>query len=454
MPCAFELHFSQSSVPQACVAPDGSLKVINAAFRDALRLTAAPRPGSRLSACFAAPERSPVDSALQRAANAAQPCDAMLAGDRALSVLPILDEAGGVLELLVTLEAKAKLELAAMAKALADYETLVGLGPAWSWWADAEGRRLPAPTPRGERPSLQLHPADQQRFLDVLEQGLRAGAPLQFQGRWVLPSGGFEWFLTRAAPMINPTSGKVERWLFSSMGIDALVLDADQRQRQLDALERQADEQRHFAAFLAHELAAPIRGLASVASMLIDDLRYADLGVDTQYAQLLHDRAQRSLQILENVEALARCQAPKDVGRYQPERVLDEVLRLLSPGKKARVDVVKPMPELEGSPSAFQQVMTNLIGNAIKHGARNVMVVAEEEPDAVRFVVDDDGPGIPLAEQQRVWDLFHSTQSPAGSLGVGLGVVKRIVESHGGTVALASAPGHGTRFSVTMRLKR
>ena len=108
-----------------------------------------------------------------------------------------------------------------------------------------------------------------------------------------------------------------------------------------------------------------------------------------------------------------------------------------------------------------EQVLTNLIGNALKHGraggvirvsSRAIEAVAAVDRRFVEVVVSDDGPGIAEQDRERIFEPYvrAGDGSRAGGLGLGLAICKRIVEAHGGTILMTDAPGGGSRFSFTL----
>ena len=136
----------------------------------------------------------------------------------------------------------------------------------------------------------------------------------------------------------------------------------------------------------------------------------------------------------ENVEALVR-----------------ESIELVAPPPGARIEVGPGMPRLVTERAQLQQVFLNLIGNAIKHARRDdpvVRISAEDEGDMLRFEVADNGPGIPLQYQERVWGMFQtlSSRDQVEGTGIGLATVKKLVERRGGRVGIASEGGSGARF--------
>jgi signal transduction histidine kinase len=101
----------------------------------------------------------------------------------------------------------------------------------------------------------------------------------------------------------------------------------------------------------------------------------------------------------------------------------------------------------------IDQVVTNLISNAIKYGGETVEIEVDATGGEARLVVRDDGPGISEADQARVWNQFERAAPPnIAGMGLGLWIVRRIVQAHGGDVSLASELGGGTSFIVTLPL--
>jgi two-component system phosphate regulon sensor histidine kinase PhoR len=107
-------------------------------------------------------------------------------------------------------------------------------------------------------------------------------------------------------------------------------------------------------------------------------------------------------------------------------------------------------------PAALEQVLENLLDNAIKHGgpAAKVRVTASRDGESVQIAVEDDGPGIPPEHLPRIFERFYRVD-PArsrdrGGAGLGLAIVKQLVEGMGGAVTAASEPGKGCRFTVTL----
>jgi signal transduction histidine kinase len=119
-----------------------------------------------------------------------------------------------------------------------------------------------------------------------------------------------------------------------------------------------------------------------------------------------------------------------------------------------------PIPggTLQADPDRLAQALRNLIGNAIEHTDEDVgivrMGVERAGPRRIRFLVEDDGPGIAVEERERVFDRFHRTDPArdrsSGGTGLGLAIVYAIVEAHGGSVAASQSPEGGARIVIEL----
>ena len=132
--------------------------------------------------------------------------------------------------------------------------------------------------------------------------------------------------------------------------------------------------------------------------------------------------------------------------------LVHEIVDLLSP-ETATVIADASLPVLFTERLPLRQVLQNLIGNAIKHGgpAVTITVSAEDAGPMWRFRVADDGPGIPEELQGRIWGMFQ-TLEPRDKIegtGIGLSLVKKLVEAQGGAVAVHSRPDEGAAFTFT-----
>ena len=180
------------------------------------------------------------------------------------------------------------------------------------------------------------------------------------------------------------------------------------------------------------------------------------------------DRSVASLERLSaNLRSDARLENPSVVDDFADITVANLIAELqdhlVDFGAQRNVELLfrleEDVPEtLRGSRLLVRQAIENLITNAVKHSARHssVMVTCQREGGSIRFDIRDRGPGIPVAAQVDLFDRFTNTKRGPGSvtgLGIGLSIVRRVAELHGGTVGVSSRPGDGSTFWITLPLE-
>jgi PAS domain S-box-containing protein len=230
---------------------------------------------------------------------------------------------------------------------------------------------------------------------------------------------------------------------------------AEELLRLTRALEESNRELDQFAYVTSHDLKAPLRGIASLAQFVEEDLEDRIDGDSREHLALLKGRVHRMEALIDGILEYSR--AGRVRGRAEPVdtgALLAEVVELLDPPAGV-VQVAEGMPTVTAERVPLQQVFMNLVGNALKHGHAGdarVRVGWRDAGAAWEFSVSDNGPGIAPEYHERIWGIFQTLQprDRVEGTGIGLSVVKKIVETRGGTVAVDSAPGRGATFRFTV----
>lgn len=209
-----------------------------------------------------------------------------------------------------------------------------------------------------------------------------------------------------------------------------------------------------FAYVASHDLKAPLRGIANLAQWLQDDLAEQLSGESAEHMRLLQGRVHRMEALIDGILAYSRA------GRRltTPERVdtgalVREVMEMLAAPTEVTLEAPEQFPTIDAERVPLQQVFMNLLGNAIKYTRAQradalVRIAWRDVGDGIEFAISDNGPGIAPEYHDRIWGIFQ-TLAPRDKVegtGIGLSVVKKIVETRGGRVALESAPGDGATF--------
>jgi signal transduction histidine kinase len=234
---------------------------------------------------------------------------------------------------------------------------------------------------------------------------------------------------------------------------DLALAEAEARVARLEA---ELDQLVHIA---SHDLREPLRGIDRLAVWIGEDLGEAMPPAVAEHLSLLRGRGRRLGRLLDDL--LAYCRVGRAGGRV--ERVdlaalAARAVALLEVPEGMIVEIEPRLPTLRAEPAALETVLRNLLANAIRHHDRRrgcVRVGARIRPDALELRVTDDGPGIPPAYHERIFAPFRTLKPKRDGHGTGMGlaIVRRLVEGHGGIVIVESAPpARGATFRAIFPL--
>ncbi|VAX09804.1 Two-component system sensor histidine kinase [hydrothermal vent metagenome] len=220
-------------------------------------------------------------------------------------------------------------------------------------------------------------------------------------------------------------------------------------------LERSNHELDQFAYVTSHDLKAPLRAIANLSQWIEEDLEERITPGIRKQMELMRGRVHRMEALIDGILQYSRVdRVMVDVMAVDVGALLREIVADLAPPESFSIVIAPDMPVLDAARVRLSQVFANLISNAIKYRARDdghVQVSVKDEGAFYRFDVADDGPGIAAQHHQQVFKIFQTLQArdTAESTGIGLTLVKKIVEEQGGVVELDSAEGAGSTFSFT-----
>ena len=241
----------------------------------------------------------------------------------------------------------------------------------------------------------------------------------------------------------------------------AQVLEGEiERRRKVEADLREALRVRDdFLSVAGHELRTPLTVLRlQLASLLADSHANQEPRAERRLAALATqtERLARLAERLLDASQLGDQPALQVREINLTELVRDTVAGCADVALASRCQVrVVAEPSVVGrwDPDRLDQVVQDLLSNAFKFGSgADVEVQVRALPQHAEIVVRDDGMGIPVADQQRIFERFerHVPAESFGGLGLGLWIARRVVEAHGGEIGVESAPGHGTTFTVSL----
>ncbi len=218
-----------------------------------------------------------------------------------------------------------------------------------------------------------------------------------------------------------------------------------------------------FVSSVSHELRAPVGSIRLMAEALHDGKVTGEAAAE--FHRLIAGEGARLSHLVENVLDFARIEEGRKRYRFEEgdlRLLAADVIRLLEPlaaerGVKLSADLAECTATVD--PAAIQQALVNLVDNAVKFSPAGgtVTVSLTSEAAAWSVAVRDEGPGIPAAEHERIFERFHrlgnELRRETQGTGIGLSIVKHIAEAHGGRVTVTSQPGHGSTFAILVPLR-
>lgn len=309
-------------------------------------------------------------------------------------------------------------------------------------------------------------PAEAARLAASDAQAMTQGRTISYEVELTTPRG-LATFLTTKGPLRN-TAGEVTGVFGISRDIterSRISAELDRHRHHLEelvkertaALERTVSDLDAFSASVSHDLRGPLHTIGGFAELL-----------ERSEASALSDGGRHKLariiagattmdRMIKDILACSR--ADRVEMSFRPvdlNELVDKLVRELAPACPNSHISAGPLPVVQADPTLMGQVFSNLIGNALKfsakQGAPRVEIGTQEGPDGTEIFVRDNGVGFDAAESDKLFTPFqrlHRAEDFAGT-GVGLSIVKRLIERHGGRIRAESTPGERTTFAFTL----
>jgi signal transduction histidine kinase len=222
-----------------------------------------------------------------------------------------------------------------------------------------------------------------------------------------------------------------------------------------------------FVANVSHELKTPLSLIRLFGETLLLD-RLRDPAKAREYYEIIVRESERLTHLVNNVLDFASIEAGQKQFNFRPTNLSQLVadtleayrLQLEERGFRVQVDTPPDLPPVLADPDAVGQALLNLLDNAVKYASeeKQIVVRVERAGEEARIAVTDRGIGISPREARRVFETFY--RAPAArrmgtrGSGLGLSLVRHILQAHGGNVELKSAPGKGSTFTLVFPLRR
>lgn len=312
-----------------------------------------------------------------------------------------------------------------------------------------------------------LHPEDHQPAIDRWTGALRGEKDYQMECRLKRADGAYRWHLYRAYPERDP-QGRVLAWLGTATDVNDQKRGQEKLQQIIEALEQKKKEaeaatrlKSEFVSNVSHELRTPLNAILGYSSLVLEGT-YGDI---PDYLKNpvdgIHRNAFELLELINNLLDLSKMESGQmpiviesvDLGRLLPEAA-QKVAPLLS-GKNVALAwrIEDNLKRIQSDPLKIRQIFMNLLTNAIKYTEEGSITISAVNADrGILLSIEDTGIGIKEEDLHAIFDAFRqidgSTTRKVGGSGLGLTIVKNILEALHGTINVRSEFGKGSAFTI------
>ena len=339
--------------------------------------------------------------------------------------------------------------------------------------------------------TARVHPDDQPRFREAYREALRTNGPFDYEVRFLDAAGSWRW--VRGRGRVWPDAAGAPEFICGSVtdvhhrttalhkleghrreletlvrertaGLEAALAQVEQRRREA---ERANAAKSRFLAQMSHEIRTPLNGVMGLTELA---LRAATSPEQRRHLEAAGQSGRALLQVINDVLDFSRLESGHAERRerlFDPADMLADTLRAVMPLARQRdlvlmYDWVGDCPQVLADESALRQIVTNLLGNAIKFTAQgqvSLLGTARLDADgrlALTVAVADTGPGVPEAMRERVFEAFEqgddSLARHHGGTGLGLSIARRLAHTMGGSLRLDSPAEGGSVFTLALHL--
>ncbi len=266
-----------------------------------------------------------------------------------------------------------------------------------------------------------------------------------------------------SAEVAQLASALTEKWVLArkaslKMGeLEQMVKERTEKQTELiEKVDNINKELKDFASIVSHDLKAPLRGIKSLATWILDDCSDKLGEQANEQMNLMLGRVEKMYNLIEGVLQYSRAgRTEESIAQINLNDFIPETIDMIVPPENISIKIEDKMPVIECSETHIMQLFQNLLSNAIKYMDKpkgQIKVGCVEQDGFWKFSIADNGPGIEEKHFEKIFNMFQvlSVSEDVEGTGVGLTVAKKIVELYGGNIWVESKIGKGSTFFFTL----
>ena len=282
----------------------------------------------------------------------------------------------------------------------------------------------------------------------------RSGESTSYEFKALCKGGKTRHWLISGAPNYN-----LDGEIVGSIGIHLDITELKnlelQKEKLLEKLEKSNDELQEYAHIVSHDLKSPLRSIDALVSWLKEDNKDKLDDMSMQNFALIETTLEKMEQLITDV--LNYSSVGSDIAEkieVDLDDMLNGLVTILYVPEHIKIKIQKPLPKIQGDRTKLQQLFQNLISNSVKFIDKeegSIIVDFDDLKSHYKFSIKDNGIGIDKKYHDKIFKIFHSLKKSKDSSGIGLSIVKKIVDLHEGEIWLDSEPNIGTTFYFTLK---
>ncbi|MBX7238293.1 MAG: PAS domain-containing protein [Bacteroidia bacterium] len=267
--------------------------------------------------------------------------------------------------------------------------------------------------------------------------------------------GATVWLHASITP-ISDNEKSSRKFIFIMSDVNERKKAEIQLNEYLSDLEKTNKELDKFAYIVSHDLKAPLRAIGNLTDWITQDSADSLSDESKENFQIIKGRVKRMEQLINAILEYSKVSKHKGTQElFSFNEIIHNAVDLAGTDSNCKVEISGTMPEYYGDKVKYQQVFMNLISNGIKHNnkeQKKIEISCREEGKFWEFMIKDNGPGIDKRFHEKVFVIFQTLKArdEFESTGIGLSIVKKIVEEAGGSIRIESTPGEGAAFYFTV----
>ncbi len=300
-----------------------------------------------------------------------------------------------------------------------------------------------------------VHPDDMEKSKMYLQKLIKDGFYKDYKGRIITKNGEVKYLQINSTAIYE--NGKMVGSRDILRDLSDITIAEQKKEELLNELAEVNKELKDFAYIVSHDLKAPLRAIKSLSSWLSEDYKDVLDEKGKEQLELLSNRVNRMHEFINGIfeyTKLGRVKEKKEIVSLM--EITNNVITTLDFHEKVELKIMKPLPDVYGEKIKLEQVFQNIISNAVKYNDKKrckIKIDYEDKDSHFVFFIKDNGKGIDKKNYERIFQIFQTLQpkDDFDSTGIGLSIVKRVIQLHGGEIKVHSELDKGSTFEFSLR---